>query len=135
MNGASRWPRFNLDATDGVDRVDYAINGTVFATVYGPPWEFAADPAEMVGTLGLSLGANRASAAAFDDTGGMVAAAESAWQAWFDGVPTEVRIEAPTPGYTIYTDDLVSPTHAMTIRVYAAYVRFWFEEGPAGGGR
>jgi hypothetical protein len=84
--GPSLLPQFRLDAAAGVDRVDYTVNGTVIGTVYGPPFDFALDPAEIVGTPGLALDANRIVALGYDEAGELVASTATDWRAWFDGI-------------------------------------------------
>ncbi len=116
----NHWPlQLQLDATNGVDRVEVQINGQHLATLYGPPFQLELTPAAVGADPLLFLETQRIVATAYDTNSTELSRAEADWRSLYEGLPTSIVIESPWPGFILYTTNTVAPSNTLTLQARA----------------
>jgi hypothetical protein len=133
-SGVTKSTQIRLTTPPATLRLELAVDDHVVGTVYALPPAGGAATALPTDALVMATAESRVAARAFDTSGNLMASVESAIERWFDGQPTQVRIDEPYLGYTILTDGEVAGTQVVLVRAYGAYQRLWVRENPAGPG-
>jgi hypothetical protein len=121
----------NLKPPPITDRVEFSLNNQFLGTAYGPPFNCPLDKITLGGQT-MMMGANSIAAAAIAGDGHTLVSGGSIYERLNEGIMTKVTIDQPYSGYTIYSDELVSPAHTMLIRVYAGSLQLDMVEDAMG---